>query len=79
MVSQARIWSLTVWLFLHSDIKLIVKALTPKQPRSLRQSNTRLYADLLKKVVGKGFLFLLSLLIFNSISILFMAYIAPKI
>lgn len=27
MVSQARIWSLTVWLFLHSDIKLFVKAL----------------------------------------------------
>ena len=33
-------------------------SLTPKPPRSLRQSNTRHYADLLKKVVGKGFLFL---------------------
>ena len=58
---------------------VLLLPLTPKQPRSLRQSNTRHYADLLKKVVGKGFLFLLSLLIFNSISILFMAYIAPKI
>ena len=54
----------------YSDFEKSPINLTPKYLQSLRQSITRHYADLLK---------IFNFLIFNSISILLMAYIESKI